>query len=446
MNISVALTGKAGKKGHESLGFTDDPGLSMRLYTHAQRETQKASRLELSIRNIEGSLYSYYTYLISENVAETKTEDDERKGEKHGRTGSFIGVTVRIAGAYSKNISDIFQLLERLYSKYLYNSIITDTNTDGYLTYQIKELGEADEQLKSIEAEIKEYLEKQSFTFVDIPLDTICAITGQTSKFSTEDASSKPLYDALFNGSEIYISSLYTSLAEIEEKRNREIEEQKEVVEGDKDDLSPISVTPVTSSPIKEEPLSVEKKELPELQKTISEQTAKIISLEKQHKKDEDRIAQLEEQLRQRIAENNSRITNKPKQILVIVLLLLGCFSLGYYLGTKSLQGHDNNDAVKERIDDSQNEEVTADSSKDEAPIEDKQVSLAQKQYRQISQTYRLRKYDNPNSVLREAQLNKKVELLSIKDTTMYNKDQWAIIVDDRDTVWIASSGLKECE
>lgn len=440
MNISVALTGKAGKKGHESLGFTDDPGLSMRLYTHAQRETQKASRLELSIRNIEGSLYSYYTYLISENVAETKTEDDERKGEKHGRTGSFIGVTVRIAGAYSKNISDIFQLLERLYSKYLYNSIITDTNTDGYLTYQIKELGEADEQLKSIEAEIKEYLEKQSFTFVDIPLDTICAITGQTSKFSTEDASSKPLYDALFNGSEIYISSLYTSLAEIEEKRNREIEEQKEVVEEhkseDKDDLSPISVTPVTSSPIKEEPLSVEKNDLSVLQQTISEQTARIISLEKQHKNDEDRIAQLEEQLRQRISENKNRKANKAIPICAIVLLLLG-----FCLWTELKPNPVNDDVGKELTNDSL-EEDTVGTSKDE-----EQDSLNQRRFTEITKVFNLRKCDAQFSPTgRQSEIGVKVEVIDTINRDAHGANKWGKIVYNNDTVMIAFSGLKECE
>lgn len=227
MNISVALIGKVGKKGHESLGFSNDSGLSLRLYTHAQFEIQKARRLEISIRNIEGVLYAYYTYLISENVAEVKTEEDERKGEKHGRTGSFFGITIRIAGEYSQNILQMYHLLEEMYNKYVYNAIITDTNTDGYLTYLIKSLNEANTQLEIIIKEARERLSQQPFGFYNIPIGTVSTITGKTCRFNINDTESASLYDALFGGSDIYISHAYPSYAEIEEKKNREIEELK---------------------------------------------------------------------------------------------------------------------------------------------------------------------------------------------------------------------------
>ena len=102
-------------------------------------------------------------------------------------------------------------------------------------------------------------------------------------------------------------------------------------------------------------------------------------------------------------------------------------------------------------IDDSQDEEETGGSSNEKESKESVQDSLTQKQYRKISKDYRLRINSLPHSVLKEnnverkAEIDKKVELLTIKDTTMYTVNKWAIIVYS-DTVWIAFSGLKECE
>lgn len=254
MNISVALIGKVGKKGHESLGFSNDSGLSLRLYTHAQFEIQKARRLELSIRNIEGVLYTYYTYLISENVAEAKTEEDERKGEKHGRTGSFFGITIRIAGEYTRDILQMHYLLEEMYNVHVYNTIITDTNTDSYLTYLIKSLSDANIQLEIITKEVRERLSQQPFSFYNIPNGTISTITGKTCRFNINDTESTPLYDALFCGSEIYISHAYPSHAEIEEKKRREIEElKKRETEVQKDTLAN-SHNRISDAQIQEEP------------------------------------------------------------------------------------------------------------------------------------------------------------------------------------------------
>lgn len=228
MDITFVITGKAGKSGHEQWRKVNDEDFSTRIYSHSKREASEASRLEIEIREFKGDVFTYYTYLIVKNVAQIKSKEDEEKHEKHGRTGSFFGMTIRIKGGYIPNVSRLYSIFENVFEQRIKGTILTDENTDGYLTFLIEKLSEGEDSFILAEKDILSAISTSDI--IDLP--TNCTTqhqkTGEikTKLFNVGDTGHSSFLQALFNDAEVNVSRDYDTIEEIEVRR-KQAEEQK---------------------------------------------------------------------------------------------------------------------------------------------------------------------------------------------------------------------------
>ena len=227
MRIEVALSGKVGKKGREQQGLPDDENLAQRLYGHAQREADVASRLEVVIRPIGNKVYTYYTYMKPRDVAQFATEEDNERGWHHGREGSFLALTVRFEQMYCSDVEYLYRLLADMYGRYLYGKVVTDKNTDGFLTYTIKQLSEAENQLREIDGAIQAD-EKLKRMLVILPNDVVAKARVESfEKINLADVDNKTALQKLFGGTELYVSAEYTSIADVAVRKKKADEYNK---------------------------------------------------------------------------------------------------------------------------------------------------------------------------------------------------------------------------
>lgn len=233
MDITFVITGKAGKSGHEQWRKVNDEDFSTRIYSHSKREASETSRLEIEIREFKGDVFTYYTYLIVKNVAQVKSKEDEEKHEKHGRTGSFFGMTIRIKGGYISNISRLYNIFENVFEQRIKGTILTDENTDGYLTFLIEKLSEGEDSFILAEKDILSAISTSDIT--DLP--TNCATqqqkTGEikTKLFNVGDTRHSSFLQALFNDAEVNVSRDYETIEELESRRKLTEEQKKKDLE-----------------------------------------------------------------------------------------------------------------------------------------------------------------------------------------------------------------------
>ena len=223
MNIIFAVTGKAGKSGHEQWRKVNEEDFSTRIYTHSKREATEASRLEIELRNFQGNIYSYYTYLRVKNVAQVKSKEDEEKREKHGRTGSFFGMTIRVQDGYIRDVPKLYSLFETVFENKIKRKIFTEEDTDGYLTYLIEKLADGEETFIMAEKDIFAAITPNDI----LKLPENCVTQQQrigevkTKCFNVEDTVLDSFFPTLFNGAEVNVSREYDTLAEIENRRKQ---------------------------------------------------------------------------------------------------------------------------------------------------------------------------------------------------------------------------------
>lgn len=228
MDITFVVTGKAGKSGHEQWRKVNDEDFSTRIYSHSKREAFEASRLEIELREFKGDVFTYYTYLIVKNVAQVKSKEDEEKHERHGRTGSFFGMTIRIKGGYISDVSRLYNLFERVFEQRIKGRVLTDENTDGYLTFVIEKLSEGEDSFVLAEKDVLSAISAEDITV----LPDYCATQQQkpgevrAKLFNVGDTGHDSFLQALFNDAEVNVSRDYDTIEEIEIRR-KQAEEQK---------------------------------------------------------------------------------------------------------------------------------------------------------------------------------------------------------------------------
>lgn len=209
MNIAFAFSGKAGKKGHESWGMSDEPGLSDRLYVRSKREDTGSSRLEIEIRKREGVAFTYYTFMKARNVAQSVSGDDLMKFEQHGRAGSFFAITLRIEGGYIPEVFAIYDIFEKVFNQNIMGAVLTDVDTDGYLTYTISSFSDGDEVFKETERGLKEQI---SSVKIDCLPDNLSTNRGKDTKIFGIKESLCTINNALFNDLEVIVARDYDTI------------------------------------------------------------------------------------------------------------------------------------------------------------------------------------------------------------------------------------------
>lgn len=224
MNTLFVVTGKAGKNGHEQWRKVNEEDFSTRIYTHSKREASEASRLEIELRSFQGNIYSYYTYLKAKNVAQVKSKEDEEKHEKHGRTGSFFGMTIRVQNGYIRDISKLYSIFEQIFENRIKGTILTDKDTDGYLTYMIEKLADGENAFTLAEKDLLAAISPNDI----LKLPENCVTQQQrigevkTKCFNVVDTAHSSFFPTLFNDAEVNVSREYDTFAEIENRRKQE--------------------------------------------------------------------------------------------------------------------------------------------------------------------------------------------------------------------------------
>lgn len=411
MDIVFAVTGKAGKNGHEQWGEIKDENLSTRIYTHSKREASETSRLEIELRELQGERYSYYTYLIVKNVAQVRSKEDEANAEKHGRTGSFFGMTIRIREGYITDIPKLYSLFEQVFENSIKETILTDKDTNGYLTYLIDKLADGENYFALAEQDLLSNISSADIRELPTNCVTQQHRIGEIKHFNVDDAGHSTFFSTLFNDAEINVSREYDTIVEIEEKKRREIEEQKKrEAEKQKDN---------------------EKKPLANLSET------------KVHRKSSSAVKdELKNQQQLRPSDNNARkLKNYFLQFIVYVVI----FAMGYFLGKESKTESSPDTAHEE-------EHVVEDStSVTLQPESEAEEYVSPKVYMIFaSNEYNLRENDDVLSVIsgKKSIQGDSVEFIGkiTKNIPSSDNTEWALIVYQEREFIIACEGLQSIE
>lgn len=210
MEIDIAISGKPGKWGNESIGIDDD-SLKTRLYNQCQRDSQVESRLAVSFECIGGESYSYYHYLKPKKVAEMCSPSDMNNNQKHGRTGSYFGLTLKLNRKYCADIKFIYTLLEKMFKKHIDNKILAREDTDGFWVYQIARLSEAQPCIDKIKQDIDtELIRIQDLDLLKpLSLLTDQQVTGKITKLNLNELNQDECFELLMSGEKLYIATEY---------------------------------------------------------------------------------------------------------------------------------------------------------------------------------------------------------------------------------------------
>lgn len=206
MDIAIAFSGKAGKKGHESWGMPDEPKLSDRLYIRSKREDTGSFRLEIEIRELGGVVYTYYTFMKAQNVAQSVAEDNYIN-EQHGRGGSFFAMILRVEKGYVLDVFALYDIFESVFNQNIMGTVLTDVDTDGYITYKIDSFSAGNETFKTTEEELGNQvslLEKKRLP------DNLTIKRGTEIKiYGLRDTDLDTINNTLFKDSEVIVSRGY---------------------------------------------------------------------------------------------------------------------------------------------------------------------------------------------------------------------------------------------
>ncbi len=204
MSIALAFSGKAGKKGHESWGMPDEPRLSDRLYLRSKREDDSFSRMEIELRDFQGVVQTYYTYMIANKVAQAVTGDSSIVNELHGRAGSYFSMTLRVENGYIPDVFTLYDIFDRVFMQHIMGTVLTHVDTDGFLTYTIASFSEGETIFQQAECELRSQV-------ASLAIDRLPAhyTTGKGAKIqilNVKDTRQENINQVLFADSEVIVT------------------------------------------------------------------------------------------------------------------------------------------------------------------------------------------------------------------------------------------------
>lgn len=213
--MEVAISGKPGKWGSESIGINDET-LKIRLYNQCQRDSRVESRLVVYFGISNGESYSYYHYQKPQKVAQKRSQEDIDNNRKHGRTGSYFCLTLRFNGKFCADFRFIYKLLEKTFVKHIENNILSCKDTDGFWEYQIIELSEAVSLLAIIEDELKSEILNNQSKFGQLSFTNDKQHSEGIALLNLERLDQNECLRLLKSGEELYISPEYLKESEVE--------------------------------------------------------------------------------------------------------------------------------------------------------------------------------------------------------------------------------------
>ncbi len=207
-NIELAISGKPGIYGSESVGINDD-SLKTRLYNQCQRDSDVESRLSIYFERVGDDSYALYHFLKPHNVAQKRTKEDEENNRKHGRAGSYFALTIRLKNRYCKDLKFMYSLLEEMFKKYIVDNVLSNRNTDNYWEYKVNVLSEAKHILDEIAQEVRREFPKNQELLINLTPSQIEQPSGEIKTLNLDEIEEKKCLDYLMSGSELYISPDY---------------------------------------------------------------------------------------------------------------------------------------------------------------------------------------------------------------------------------------------
>lgn len=214
MNIELAISGKAGKYGNESIGIDDD-SLKNRLYNQSQHDSDVESRLSIDFERIGDDGYALYHYVKPYNVAQKMTREEEENNCKHGRAGSYFALTIRLKNCYCKEVKFMYSLLEDMFKKYIMNNVLSNSDTDNYWVYKVSTLTEAQPILDEIAQEVRRIINDKSAIIKPLSVYQIEKPSGNIRKMDFEEIEEIKCHDFLMTGGKLYISPNYKKTSQV---------------------------------------------------------------------------------------------------------------------------------------------------------------------------------------------------------------------------------------
>lgn len=206
-DIELAISGKPGIYGSESIGINDD-SLKTRLYNQCQRDSDVESRLSIYFERIGDDSCALYHYLKPHNVAQKRTKEDEENNRKHGRAGSYFALTIRLKNSYCKDLKFMYSLLEEMFKKHIMNNVLSK-NTDNYWEYKVNVLSEAKHILDEIAQEVRREFSKNQELLINLTPSQVEQPSGEIKTLNLDEIEEKKHLDYLRSGGELYISPDY---------------------------------------------------------------------------------------------------------------------------------------------------------------------------------------------------------------------------------------------
>lgn len=153
--------------------------------------------MTVEIVNRPHGISTYYNYLRNNNILSS-------------REGSYFGMTVRIDGAFCKDVRSIYMILDNLFNKMILGKILVPKGNDKY-EYAIDSFANYNDELVQIEKQFS-----NMFNAFFSPLDFFeisSAYASQGAKFSSNisDITIGKTVEAVKQKAKLYLSPLYLS-------------------------------------------------------------------------------------------------------------------------------------------------------------------------------------------------------------------------------------------
>ncbi len=189
--------------GHEICGTGHDNDYIKEFYSHNNRE-DVSSLLQIDILNNK----AFYTYLRTKNV-----------NNYEGRPGSYFGISVCFTNLYCTNVSDLYDLLEKIYKAKCLNEIL---KKDQYSEqYKVSEIGRT-ELLKDTKEIFSNNIKQFHFSQIQSTSNP-----SKVTKFNLEEIDSRTFIEATQKG-RVLVSPEFESQSSAFAKISQEVKTIKE--------------------------------------------------------------------------------------------------------------------------------------------------------------------------------------------------------------------------
>lgn len=188
--------------GQDSWGKDDDKHYLSTFYTRKEDKEY----LSVELRKINGKPYAYYHYLKYNNVVAAD-----------GRTGSYLGITLRM-DAYYKDILNIYNILEVIYNRYLTDvAFISEGSNGNGIKYKVPRFELIDSELKDIQSKVINLiaLSAKPTDFENIN-DSFFNNDNKTLKAFLLDCTQDNVFQAVKKYGRVEISKYYPSVIEMQ--------------------------------------------------------------------------------------------------------------------------------------------------------------------------------------------------------------------------------------